>query len=126
MESLDLIRQNTPARLRELRQWVCWRYESEPGGRFRKVPCDARTGRPASSTDRATWGTFDEAIEACAAGGGYAGVGFVFAEGDPYCGIDLDDCIDDGNTLAGWAAEIVADLASYSEVSPSGHGVKVF
>jgi len=126
MESLDLIRLNTPACLRGLRQWVCWRYENEPGGRFRKVPCDPRTGRPASSTDPVTWGTFEQAVEACAAGSGYAGVGFVFSEADPYCGIDLDDCIDDNHTLAGWAAEIVADLASYSEVSPSGQGVKVF
>lgn len=126
MEPLDLIRRNTPACLRGLRQWVCWRYESEPGGRYRKVPCDPKTGRPASSTDPATWSTFEEALEACAAGKDYAGVGFVFTQGDPYCGIDLDDCIDDGNTLAGWAAEIVADLASYAEVSPSGRGVKVF
>ena len=126
MESLDLIRQNTPAQLRGFRQWVCWRYENEPGGRFRKVPCDPKTGRPASSTDPATWSTFDEALEACAAGGGCAGVGFVFTEGDPYCGIDLDDCIDETNTLTGWAVEVITELASYSEVSPSGRGVKVF
>lgn len=126
MDGLDLIRRHTPPGLRERPQWVCWRYENEPGGRFRKVPCDAKTGRPADSTDPATWGTFEQALATCAAGKDYAGVGFVFTADDPYCGIDLDDCIDDGNTLAGWAAEIVAELASYSEVSPSGRGVKVF
>jgi len=125
MDGLDLIRRNTPACLREPPQWVCWRYENEPGGRFRKVPVDPPTGRPASSTDPATWGTFEQAVDACA-GGGYAGVGFVFTANDPYCGIDLDDCRDEAGTLAGWSAEIVGELASYTEVSPSGRGVKVF
>ncbi len=125
MDGLDLIRRSTPAGLRERPQWVCWRYENAPDGRSRKVPCDPTTGRPASSTDPATWGTFEQALAACGAGG-YAGVGFVFTPADPFCGIDLDDCLDEGGTLAGWAAEIVAALASYTEVSPSGRGVKVF
>jgi P4 family phage/plasmid primase-like protien len=125
MDGLDLIRRNTPAGLREPPQWVCWRSENAPDGRSRKVPCDPKTGRPASSTDPAAWSAFEQALEACA-GGGYAGVGFVFTAADPFCGIDLDDCRDEAGTLAGWAAAIVGELASYAEISPSGRGVKVF
>ena len=34
--------------------------------------------------------------------------------------------IDDEGTVAPWAREIVELLTSYTEVSPSGHGLKVF
>ncbi|MBC8350468.1 MAG: hypothetical protein H8E66_00680, partial [Planctomycetes bacterium] len=40
---------------------------------------------------------------------------------------DLDDCRDpDSGQLKDWARDIVEQLASYSEVSPSGTGIKVF
>nr|BDD44594.1 hypothetical protein 1 [Flavobacteriaceae bacterium] len=55
------------------------------------------------------------------------GVGFVFTSNDPYCGIDLDDCRDaETGDITPWAQEIIDTIASYSEVSPSGTGVKIF
>ena len=55
----------------------------------------------------------------------FSGIGFVFSSSDPYCGIDLDNCIDDGKVKA-WAETIVEKLkaVSYGEVSPSGNGIK--
>jgi hypothetical protein len=51
----------------------------------------------------------------------------VFAAADPFCGVDLDDCVDPATgQLKPWGQEIVTRLASYTEVSPSGNGVKVF
>jgi hypothetical protein len=44
---------------------------------------------------------------------------------DPYCGVDLDDCIHEGE-VAPWATEIVEALDSYTEISPSGTGLKVY
>lgn len=114
-----------PAELRERRQWVCWRYEDR-GGKRTKVPVDPSTGANASSTDPGTWGTFEAAISRVGEGG-VEGVGFVFTTDDPYVGVDLDGVLDpETGEAEGWAMEIVAELGSYTEVSPSGTGLHVF
>jgi putative DNA primase/helicase len=117
---------NIPACLRERPQWVMWRYVTRKGKRT-KIPFEAASGREASSTDPATWGTFEQAVNAWRDNPRWSGIGFVFAPGDPYCGVDLDDAIDtDLGTLKPWAREIVDRLDSYCEVSPSGWGLKLF
>ncbi|MBX3322231.1 MAG: hypothetical protein KF757_04500 [Phycisphaeraceae bacterium] len=113
-----------PAALSERAQWVCWKYINR-GGKQTKCPFSARGGGRADSTDPATWASFDEAVAAWKTGG-YAGIGYVFAGDDPFCGIDLDDCIDETGTIVSAAREIIDSLNSYTEVSPSGRGVKVF
>jgi putative DNA primase/helicase len=50
-------------------------------------------------------------------------VGFVFCADDPYCGIDLDDCIAADGSIARWAKVRVDHLASYTERSQSGKGL---
>ena len=54
------------------------------------------------------------------------GVGYVFAAGDEITGVDVDDCRDNTGELLPWATEIINSLDSYSDVSPSETGVKVF
>ena len=122
---LNTIVANTPDRLRERRQWVCWKY-IECDGKATKCPVNARTGAPADSTDPSTWVSFDEAIAAYRDRQQYAGVGYVFTAEDPFTGIDLDGCIDDDGDVVGSAREIIDVLNSYTEVSPSGRGVKIF
>jgi putative DNA primase/helicase len=120
----DRLRREVPAELRELPQWVLWRMVT----RDRKPTKQPVTtnGKAASTTDPATWCSFEEAL-AAAGRRGVAGIGFVFAEGGPFCGVDLDDCRDpDTGDLLPWAAELVIRFGSYAEVSPSGCGVKVF
>ncbi len=109
-----------PQELKDRRQWVTWRYENGT-----KVPYAAKTGERASSTNPDTWTTYQSAI-AAADTRKHDGVGYVFSPDDPYVGIDLDDCIDANEHLAPWAQEIVSILNSYSEVSPSGKGVKIW
>jgi len=121
-EKMRTIRANTPAELQALRQWVCWRYV-ERGGKATKMPCTV-SGYAAKSTDAGDWCTFDEALQALERNNA-AGVGIVFHADDPYCGVDLDHCIVDGQ-LAGWAREIVDALGGYTEVSPSGNGLKIW
>jgi putative DNA primase/helicase len=115
-----------PAALRDIPQWVCWKYVERDGKRT-KCPISPANGGNASSTDRATWGTFKQALAACRACAQLEGVGFVFSADDPFAGVDLDDCIDSatGRTKS-WARVILDQLDSYCEVSPSGSGVKVF
>lgn len=111
---------NIPDELRVRPQWVTWKYENGT-----KVPYDAKTGRKASSTDPATWATY-EAATAAVKRRHHAGVGYVFAADDPYTGIDLDDCIDDAGDVAPWAQTIVDAMQTYTEISPSGTGLKMW
>ena len=114
-----------PASLRERPQWVCWKYVIRDG-KPTKCPVGPRSGGMAASpTDPATWVSFEDAVAAWRRGG-YAGVGFVFSADDPFCGVDLDGCIDDDGAIVPAAREIIGALNSYTEISPSGRGVKVF
>jgi hypothetical protein len=116
--------ENVPQCLRDLPQWICWRYVERDGKRT-KIPIDACTGRSASATDPATWTTFEAAHEAYLRAAHLAGVGFVFTKNDPFAGIDLDRCLNEQGEFS-WARDIVDEFSTYAEVSPSGKGVKLF
>ena len=114
-----------PTELVERRQWVAWRWAERPGGPT-KEPINPATGRPASTKEPATWATLGAALSR-AERERLAGVGFVFSADDPYAGVDLDDCRDpETGELESDAARLIQSLDSYSEVSPSGTGVKVW
>jgi len=110
--------------IRDLRQWLCWRTEvrdSKPT----KIPYSPLTNRRASSTDPSTWGCYSEAVTAYKERG-HDGIGFVFTEEDDLAGVDLDRCLDpETGEIEGWAQEIIEELDSYTEISPSGTGVHV-
>jgi hypothetical protein len=56
----------------------------------------------------------------------YHGIGFVFTPEDDLCGVDLDGCLDPATgEIEGWAQEIIEELNSYTEISPSGTGVHI-
>lgn len=116
--------EGVPEELRRLRHWVAYMAEpaKKPGGKFNKIPVDPHTGRNASTTDSATWGTFAQALDR-ATKNGLAGVGFVFTDSG-YAGVDLDHC---RHPMTGeidpWALKIIERFATYTEVSPSGTGV---
>jgi len=116
-----------PAELRAIPQWVGWKYIPEPGkAKPRKLLINPRTGKAAKSNDPQTWSGYDTAVLA-AKRYRLAGVGFVFSSADPYCGVDLDNCRNkETGAIAQWAKHILDRLKSYSEVSPSGTGIKVF
>jgi hypothetical protein len=106
-----------------LDQWVCWRRER--GTKMLKV---AGTLRNAKSTDPGTWRSFGECLAAERGHRGrYAGVGFVFTKDDPYVGVDFDEVRDPATgVLTPRAVQMVSLLDSYTEVSPSGTGVKLW
>src|SRR5262249_43092743 len=116
-------------------QWICWRYlwrtSGDGSGRWTKVPVKpfavaAGESDNASVTDPATWRGFAEALTWYRATQ-LDGIGFVFTEGDPFVGIDLDDARG-GTTgeVKPWASTIISRLNSYTEDSPSRTGLKVF
>src|SRR5215208_5993877 len=109
---------------KDLRQWLCWRIE-ERDGEPTKVPYGPRTGQRADSTAPETWGGYDEAVTAYEEHS-YDGIGFVFTPDDDLCGVDLDKCVDpETGEIEEWAQEVIEELASNTEISPSGTGVHV-
>ena len=106
-------------------QWVNWKREKR-AGKSTKPPYDPKTAnKRASHSDSATWGTFEQAVKAMDRG--FDGIGFVFTEDDPFCGIDLDKCRDPvSGEIAPWDLKIIKDFDSYTEISPSKTGLKIF
>ena len=58
-----------PNELKEERNWVCWTTD--------KLPKNPHTGQNAQSNNPDTWGTFEEALNACNKYN-FDGLGFVF------------------------------------------------
>lgn len=116
-----------PESLAEIDQWIVWRYEQRDGGKPTKVPYQVN-GSHASSTDPATWCSFDEALKTWEQHSGrWSGVGFVFSGTDPFFGVDLDQCLDADGKLKSWAQPIMERFSdSYAEISPSGSGIKIW
>jgi len=123
--------------LAALSQWVAWREEPNEKGKLQKRPKNPHTGNNAKSNDARTWGTRQQSERAAdrlpsMQGEGARGIGIELGpivDGRPLLlgGIDLDSCLEPKTgKLEPWAAEIINRFATYSEISPSGAGVKVF
>jgi hypothetical protein len=115
-----------PDELKVILHWVVWRYEwSDEKSKWDKPPMCALTGRKASSTNPATWCDFDTALSVYSAGG-WDGIGIVLTEALGITGIDLDKCRDrQTKTIEQWAREIIDAANSYTEISPSGTGIRI-
>jgi hypothetical protein len=112
-----------PSDLTSRRQWVVWRLIGRDG-KLTKIPYQSRSPYTlASSTDPATWSTFEEAKASYYAGDGLSGIGYVFSVDDPFLGVDFDRCYRDGEVM-GWADGWTTRLGGYQEISPSGLGIK--
>ena len=112
-----------PEELRELPQWVCWRYEKRTGEKPGKPLINPRTGRKASHSNPNHWADFETAVGACR-DDNLDGIGFVFTNDDPYVGLDIDQ-----NYIEKYGRdrvrEIIDSLGSYTEWPPSGNGIHV-
>jgi hypothetical protein len=125
-QALELAVLGIPSELKELPQWVLWRYDRKDDD-WSKVPYQPDGRRKAKANDPGTWGGFPEVMSRYRSErGNWSGVGYFFAESDPYCGVDLDDCRDpDTGEVSAEAKELIRALETYAEVSPSGTGVKL-
>lgn len=122
-EATAIDTEQIPDELKDMRQWVCWKYQ-ERDGKDAKVPIDPSTGKPADPSDPETWGTFANALFYYGSNNA-TGIGFVFSESDHYTGIDVDDCIDEDGIISETGNKIVSALGSYTERSPSGTGLHI-
>ena len=101
---------NIPSELKQLKNWVCWTVD--------KIPKNPLNGQNAMSNNKNTWGTFQQAVDACARYG-LDGIGFMFTP--PYFGVDLDKCVEETDFID----EFVDTLQSYAEYSKSGLGLHI-
>jgi putative DNA primase/helicase len=113
-----------PAELKTGRRHVLWRWFWKGKG-WTKPPyrCD---GSLASTIDPGTWCNFDEARAAYRAGS-FDGIGVVLDGSTDLVGIDFDHVRNPGTgTIEVWAEVYTRLLATYTEVSPSGTGLRSF
>lgn len=141
---LPVIPENIPAALKAERRWAPWAAEWNPKanhgkGKYSKIPYRAdKPGAGLANNSTRGWTTFEAAMAAyLAAPGKFAGVGYVLT-GDKkpdgpanvfspgrFVGVDLDHCRDpQTGEIAEWATDLMGSFASYTEVSPSGTGLR--
>lgn len=122
--SADAIIEQRFSALLDEQIWVCWS-EIERDGRRVKLPLSPVNGRAASVAQPGTWARYTQAKTFRRK----SGVGLVLtltAQGR-LIGIDLDSCRHpETGAVAGWATEVIDAMASYTEISPSGSGFKIF
>lgn len=114
-----------PAEL-ELAPWVCWRYDVDKNsGKPTKIPVNPRTGGKAKIDTPSTWSDFETAYAYYCDHPDLVSGLFVVMHGTDLAGVDFDHCIDDGVIQPLPLAHVRA-LNSYTEVSPSNAGLRVF
>ena len=128
-EHIGVTMLNVPDDLAEIDRWVLWAYEVR-GDKVTKVPrLISDPNCRASSTDPASWGSFDDACRAYdehAGDGTVNGIGFVVVDADDLMAIDFDHVIDEGGTLEPAIQKFVKASKSYAEITPSGTGIRVW
>lgn len=105
--------ENIPKELKAVNNWVCWTGSD-------KIPKNPHTGGNAMANNPDTWGSFQEAVEACEKYH-FDGIGFEFDTKSGYFGVDLDKCLDNTD----FCDEFVESLQSYAEISKSGTGLHI-
>jgi len=106
-----------PDELKAEDSWVLWKKERR-NGRLTKNLYQAGH-KQASSTDPATWTTFEQVVQAFEQDGFFDGIGFVFHPESPYAGADIDDVTEEQ------ARHWIERFDSYTERSPSGNGFHI-
>jgi len=128
--------ENFPNALRTNLKWLVWSPQRKPDGDFTKIPLNPNfapngIGKKARSNSPDTLGSLELATQTYerfqdvvqpTTGMRLGGLGYV-NQGD-FLAIDFDDCLADGKPNAE-VAELVEELNSYTEISPSGKGLKI-
>ena len=112
-----------PPELQRLERWVLWRRgAADADGKFSKIPVHPDAGHACNDKDPATWRSCTTAAAAAQRWRCELGV----ALGEGLGGPDIDHCRDpQTEVIDDWAWAIIRLFNSYTEVSPSGTGVKI-
>jgi putative DNA primase/helicase len=106
-----------PKELKEEALFCLWKYE-ERDGKKTKVPykIDGKKARPNLITDFSSFDSVSKLVDK------YSGIGMGVFNG--FSAVDIDHCVEDGvpNEIA---TDIINTMQSYTELSPSGTGVRI-
>jgi putative DNA primase/helicase len=132
----DIQPENIPKELTEKSRWLLWQWELRSdgkGGLKKTKPPYQLNGKKAKVNDPETWTTFEKALAAYEESKSkseksrYGGIGFVLSDDDDIIAWDLDHCINYQNAIIEpWAEAIINQLNSYTEITPSGEGLRIF
>jgi len=114
--------ENVPDELKKINRWLPWK---QGASRADKIPLHLHTGRACDPHDASNWFPFDDVLGAVHSRG-FTGPAFELSQADDIVGLDLDDVIDAQGRLAPDAEAVIRELDTYTEVSPSGTGVKLW
>lgn len=109
-----------PPQLQVYPNWVC--------GGVNKEPYDPKTGKLAEADNPATWGTYEQVLKYFNShrNNGTRTLGFEMSE-SPFTAIDMDHVRNpETGSIEPWAIEIIRGLDSYTEISPSDTGIRIF
>jgi hypothetical protein len=114
---------NIPTELKADEVWICCDEDKVP-----LVATASGAVYAASSTAPNTWRDYETAYNAWLENEwSFAGVGRAIKADEDYVGADLDKCLNpETGEITPWAQTILKRLDSYSEISPSGTGIKVW
>lgn len=126
-EYIRKMQTNIPQELQQIPHWVCYKLEWDDGKqKLNKVPHDIRGYKVAIKNSNINkYGKFEDALKTYFDHPkGFNGIGFVFTNTNDLIGIDVDNCIKNGQ-LNEFHKALIMGLKSYSEFSPSGNGFHV-
>ena len=108
-------------------QWIVWRWQGEDR---RKVPTSPSSLHAINAHEVSNWMSLELAeqwISYRKQHGVELQLGFALTSEDPLVCVDLDGCRNPTTgELAEWAVTLIGEFNSYTELSPSGTGVKIF
>ena len=123
--------QNIPADLKAIKGWVLWVVKEKANAqpdKFEKVPFypsgQLRKGTQGSEEDRTQLGTFDEALAEFNESPLYAGLGLAMLQDWGLVAFDGDGCLNEMEEIEADVDELTQ--GTYTEVSPSGKGIRAF
>lgn len=117
--------ENIPRESKACPNWTLWKYVFRKG-KWTKVPYQPNK-KEGDSSDPSKWTTYETAIDTYNNNKNlFDGIGFTFDPSGPFSGVDFDDCINEDGSIEPAVEGYLNKLNSYSEVSPSGKGIKVF
>jgi len=121
---LKVLPKNIPTPLKKFDHWVGWNFELQGYGKGpTKVPKNILGNYTASTKKPSTWVDYKTCINHR---NYFDGIGFVVTKNDPFIFWDIDKCRNPSTgEISKEAMELITQLNSYTEVSPSGKGLRL-
>jgi putative DNA primase/helicase len=128
---IDRFSFNIPDGLKRMKNWLVWKYihkkdEKKPTKMPFYVSGKVRKGIQGDEKDLESLENFQKAIETFE-NESYSGVGFAMIAGQNLTALDLDNCLDSNSQFLPEKKHLEKLIVgTYSEISPSGKGVRAF